>query len=76
MERYPMCSWSSLYAYDKARLPFETSIASGSPDDLWDESRRRALGIWFWPFCSRSLKSRLFGPGFGEDFQAIKRRQS
>ena len=76
MKRYPMCSWSSLYAFDEAGLPFETPIASGSPDDLWDESRRRSLGIWLWPFCSRSLKSALFGPGFADSFQDLKRRIS
>ena len=76
MERYPMCSWASLYEYRKAGLPFVTSLETGSPDDLWDECRRKSLGIWLWPFCSRSLKSALFGPGFADSFQDLKRRIS
>ena len=76
MERYPMCSWASLYEYRKAGLPFATRLEMGSPDDLWDECRRKALGIWLWPFCSRSLKSALFGPGFADGFQDLKRRRS
>ena len=76
MERYPMCSWASLYEYRKAGLPFATSLETGSPDDLWDECQRKALGSWLWPFCSRSLKSALFGPGFADSFQDLKRRLS
>lgn len=76
MDRYPMCSWSSLYAFEKAGLPFETSLESGSPDDLWDESRRRSLGVWLWPFCSRGLYSALYGPGFADDFQELKRKDA
>jgi len=66
MERYPMCSWASLYEYEKAGRPFDTSTETGSPDDLWDECRRKALTIWVWPFWSRRLKSALLGRGFGE----------
>lgn len=66
MERYPMCSWASLYEYEKAGLPFSTPVETGSPDDLWDECRRKALAIWIWPFYSRKIRSRLLGPGFGE----------
>lgn len=74
-ERYPMCSWSSLYEYAEAELPFETDIEEGSPDDLWDECRRRAvktwlcrtypLRVWVWLFYSESLRRDIFGPGFG-----------
>lgn len=64
-ERYPMCSWSALYIYRKAGLPFSTPVATGSPDDLWDECRRKAVEIWVWPFYSKKLRSELLGPGFG-----------
>lgn len=67
MERYPMCSWASLYEYEEAGLPFDVPTEIGSPDDLWDECRRKALAIWVWPFWSRGLKSELLGPGFGDE---------
>lgn len=56
MERYPMCSWSSLYEYDKADRPFETPIATGSPDDLADECQRKAGTVWDWPFVSAAIR--------------------
>lgn len=64
-ERYPMCSWSSLYAYRIAGLRFETPVETGSPDDLWDECRRKAFVIWSWIFYSSSLQKKIFGPGLG-----------
>ena len=64
-ERYPICSWASLYIYRKAGLPFSTPLETGSPDDLWDECRRKAIEIWVWPFFSPKLRSELLGPGFG-----------
>lgn len=64
-ERYPMCSWSSLYAYRIAGLRFETPVETGSPDDLWDECRRKAVLTWMWLFYSPSLKNKILGPGFG-----------
>lgn len=66
MKRYPICSWSTLYIYRKAGIPFTTPVASGSPDDIWDECRRKAMVIWAFPFCSERLKESLFGPGFGD----------
>jgi hypothetical protein len=67
MERYPMCSWSSLYIYERAGLPFDTPTEVGSPDDLYDECRRKALAVWIWPFWSRRLRSALLGDGFGAE---------
>lgn len=64
-ERYPMCSWASLYIYRKAALPFSTPLETGSPDDLWDECRRKAIEIWVWPFYSPKLRGELLGRGFG-----------
>ena len=64
-ERYPMCSWASLYIYRKAGLPFSTPLETGSPDDLWDECRRKAIEIWVWPFYSPKLRVELLGWGFG-----------
>ena len=64
-EQYPMCSWASLYIYRKAGLPFSTPLETGSPDDLWDECRRKAIEIWVWPFYSPKLRVELLGRGFG-----------
>lgn len=74
-KRYPMCSWATLYEYAEAELPFETDVERGSPDDLWDECRKRAvktwlcrtypLRVWVWLFYSESLRRDIFGPGFG-----------
>lgn len=72
-DRYPMCSWASLYVYEKAGLPFDVSTASGSPDDMWDESRAKSCAVWVWPYCAPSLKSDLYGPGFG-DYDRLKGR--
>ena len=60
-----MCSWASLYIYRKAGLPFSTPLETGSPDDLWDECRRKAIEIWVWPFYSPKLRVELLGRGFG-----------
>lgn len=75
MERYPMCSWASLYEYEKAGIPFDVSVERGSPDDLWDECRRKALAVWVWPFWSPSLKSGLLGRGFGDEHFGRRRRR-
>jgi len=61
MEKYPMCSWSSLYIYAKAGVPFTTPADSGSPDDLWDECREKTPAIWTWYYYSPSLERAIFG---------------
>jgi hypothetical protein len=65
MERYPMCSWKSLHTYHRAGLRFSTAVAIGSPDDLYDEMRRKAGTIWDWVFVSDSIHDEVFGPGYG-----------
>jgi len=65
MERYPMCSWSSLYVYRKAGLPFSTPLETGSPDDLYDEMRRKAESIWLWLYVSPAIRDEVFGDGYG-----------
>lgn len=67
-ERYPMCSWSALYAYDRAGVPFDMPVAKGSPDDLWDECRERKgpaphLFLWSWMFATGALRSCLIDRG-------------
>lgn len=67
-ERYPMCSWSALHAYDRAGVPFDVPVAKGSPDDLWDECRERKgpaphLFLWSWMFATGKLRSCLIGRG-------------
>lgn len=64
-ERYPMCSWKSLYSYRKAGLDFETALSTGSPDDLSDECLRKPA-IWTWPFISPTIRDELLGPGIGD----------
>jgi hypothetical protein len=66
MERYPMCSWKSLYSYGKAGLDFETPLSTGSPDDLADECLRKPA-VWHWPFISSTLRDELLGLGTGDD---------
>lgn len=67
MKKYPMCSWSSLHIYKKAGVPFSVPVEVGSPDDLWDECRRKFPTIWFFPYYSPSLRSRLWdSDGLGE----------
>lgn len=67
MERYPMCSWKSLYSYRKAGLPFSTALSTGSPDDLADECLRKTPTIWTWPFISPTIRDELLAPGTGDD---------
>lgn len=68
MKNYPMCSWSSLHIYKKAGVPFSVPVEVGSPDDLWDECRRKFPTIWFFPYYSWSLRSRLWdSDGLGEE---------
>lgn len=67
-ERYPMCSWSVLYAYDRAGVPFDMPVAKGSPDDLWDECRERKgpaphLFLWSWMYATSKLRSCLIDRG-------------
>lgn len=62
MKDYPMCSWASLYQYAKAGVPFSVPVRIGSPDDLWDECRRKWPEIWVWPFVSRRLYHELWRP--------------
>ena len=59
-KRYPMCSWASLYIYKKAGVPFSIPVEIGSPDDLWDECRRKFPEIWLWPFVSPRLYHELW----------------
>jgi len=66
MERYPMCSWKSLYSYRKAGLDFETALSTGSPDDLADECLRKPA-VWHWPFISSTIRDDLLAPGIGDD---------
>lgn len=67
MKNYPMCSWSSLHIYKKGGVPFSVPVEVGSPDDLWDECRRKFPTIWFFPYYSPSLRSRLWdSEGLGE----------
>lgn len=67
MKNYPMCSWASLYIYKKAGVPFSVPVEIGSPDDLWDECRRKFPDVWFFPYYSQSLRSRLWdSDGLGE----------
>jgi len=54
LDRYPMCSWSSLYVYDKAGLPFDVPVEIGSPDDLWDECLVKT-DVWMWGYHSPAL---------------------
>ena len=61
-EHYPICSWASLYIYDEAGLPYDVPVQIGSPDDLWDECRRKYGTGWLWPYCSRSLLDELYHP--------------
>lgn len=60
MKDYPMCSWASLYEYAEAGVPFSVPVRIGSPDDLWDECRRKWPEIWLWPFVSRRLYHELW----------------
>lgn len=66
MERYPMCSWKSLYSYRKGGLPFTTALSTGSPDDLADECLRKTPTIWSWPFISPTIRDELLDPETGD----------
>jgi hypothetical protein len=66
MERYPMCSWATVFVYRKGGLPFSSALETASPDDLWDECRRKAMLIWDWVYTSPALEAALRGPGFGD----------
>ena len=67
MERYPMCSWKSLYSYRKGGLRFSTGLSTGSPDDLADECLRKTPTIWSWPFISPTIRDELLGSATGDD---------
>jgi len=58
MERYPMCSWASLYEYAEAGVPFSTPIETGSPDDLADECREKS-SVWDWPYISPAIADEI-----------------